>query len=44
MLSDIEEIYFTTSDYNKFSKEVLDAKLKEKGLLDKFNISNLSKF
>ena len=28
----------TTSDYNKFTKEVLDAKVKEKKLLDKSDI------
>ena len=34
--------YFTTSDYNKFIKEIVDAKIKEKGLFNKFNIYNLN--
>ena len=41
--SDIEKKYFTTLNYNKFTTEILDAKIKEKRLLDKFNISNLVK-
>ena len=28
---DIEKKYFTISDYNKFTKEILDASIKEKG-------------
>ena len=35
--------YFTTSDYNESTSEILDAKIKEKGLLNKSNISNLIK-
>ena len=31
----------TTSDYNKFSVEILDKKIKEKGLVDKSIISEL---
>ena len=34
-ISDIETKYFTTSDYNKFTSEVLNAKIKEKRLVDK---------
>ena len=34
-ISDIETKYFTTSDYNKFASEVLNAKIKEKRLVDK---------
>ena len=41
--SDIEKKYFTTLNYNKFTTEILDAKIKEKRLLDKFNVSNLVK-
>ena len=37
----IEKKYFTTSDYNRFTKKILNVKIKEKGLLDKSNISNL---
>ena len=39
----IEGKYFTTSDYNKFMSDILDAKIKEKELLNKSNISNLIK-
>ena len=35
--------YFTASDYNKFTKVILDAKIKVKGLVDKSGISNLAK-
>ena len=42
-ISDIETIYFTTSDYNEFTSEILYAKTKQKGLDDKSNISNLAK-
>ena len=38
----IEKKYFTTSDYNRFTKEILNVKIEEKGLLDKSNISNLA--
>ena len=41
--SDIEKKYFTTLNYNKFTTEILDTKIKEKRLLDKFNVSNLVK-
>ena len=34
-ISGIETKYFTTSDYNKFTSEVLNAKIKEKRLVDK---------
>ena len=36
-ISDIKAKYFTISDYNKFTEEILDAKMKEKGLVDKFD-------
>ena len=36
-ISDIKAKYFTISDYNKFAEEILDAKMKEKGLVDKFD-------
>ena len=42
-ISDIEEKYFTTSDYNKFTSEILDAKIKQKELVIKSDISNLVK-
>ena len=32
-----------TSDYNKFTSEIHDAKIKEKGLVNKSNTSNLVK-
>ena len=40
---DIETKYFTTSDYNKFMSEILNTKIKEKGLVNKSDISNLVK-
>ena len=40
-ISDIEAKHFITSDYNKFTKEILDSKIKEKGLVDKCNIFSL---
>ena len=43
LISDIEKTYFTTSDYNKFKGELIDAKMKGKGLVDKSVISNLVK-
>ena len=42
-ISDRETKYFITSDYKEFKKETLDAKIKEKWLLNKFDISNLVK-
>ena len=40
-ISDMEKKYFTTSDYNKLTSEVIDIKIKEKELLFyKSNISN----
>ena len=38
-LSVIETKYFTASDYNKFTDEILNAKIKEKGLVDKSDTS-----
>ena len=42
-LLDIERKYFTSSEYNKFTKDILIAKTKEKGVVDKSDISNLVK-
>ena len=36
---DIEAKYFSSSDYNQFKSEILDANIKEKGLVGKFDIS-----
>ena len=36
----MEKKYFTTSDYNKLTSEIIDIKIKEKGLFNKSNISN----
>ena len=36
-----ETKYPTTSDYNRFTAEILEAKIKGKGLINKSNISNL---
>ena len=38
-ISDIETKYFTTSDHSKFTGEILNAKINEKGLVDKSDIS-----
>ena len=40
-ISDIEKKYFITNDYNNFKSEIIDAKITEKGLVDKSNISSL---
>ena len=32
-ISDIEGKYFTTSDYNKFTNDILDAKIKKESYL-----------
>ena len=32
-------MYFVTSDYNKLTSEILNAKIKEKDLVNKFDIS-----
>ena len=42
-ISDIEGKYFTASDYNKFMSDILDAKIKQKALVNKSDISNLVK-
>ena len=38
-IKDIEDKYLTTSDYNKFTNEILDAKIKNKKLVNKSDIS-----
>ena len=42
-LEKIEKKYFTIADYNKFMSERLDAKIKQKELVNKSDISNLVK-
>ena len=37
-ISDFDKKYFTTSDYNKYTSEILDAKIKEKGFDEKCSI------
>ena len=37
---DIESKYFTTADYNKFTSQTLDAKIKQKKVIDKSNIAD----
>ena len=37
-ISDFDKKYFTTSDYNKYTSEILDAKIKEKGFNEKCSI------
>ena len=39
-ISEIEKKYFITSDYNKFTNEILDKEIKQKELVNKPNISN----
>ena len=36
---DIESKYFTAADCNKFTSQTLDAKIKQKGLVDKSAIA-----
>ena len=43
IISDIETTYFTSSDYNKFTREILETKIQEKGLTEKSIISYLVK-
>ena len=38
-ISHIESKYFTTSDYNKFSNEIIDIRIKEKQSVKKCDIS-----
>ena len=40
-ISDIGKKYFTTSDYNKFTNDILDTKIKNKKLVNEFHISVL---
>ena len=37
--SETETKHFTTSDYDKFTSEILDPKMKENGLVDKSDTS-----
>ena len=39
--TEIDGKYFTTSDYNNFTSDILDAKIKQKELVNISNISNL---
>ena len=39
----IEGKYFPTADYNKFTSDILDIKIKQKELVNKSDISNLVK-
>ena len=42
-ISKFEGKYFTSSDYNKFASDILDAKIKQKELANNSDISNLVK-
>ena len=42
-ISNLEGIYFTTSDYNKFTSDIRDAEIKQKEWVNKSDISNLVK-
>ena len=37
-IKDIERKYFSTTDYNKFTSDVLDVKIKQKELVNKSDI------
>ena len=39
-MTDIERKYFTTSDYNKVASDILDAKIKQKTVDKKSDISD----
>ena len=41
--SKIERKYFTNYDYNKLTKKIFDAKINEKELVEKSDVSNLVK-
>ena len=41
-ISDIESKYSTTSDYNKFMNKILNAKINEKILVNKLDISGFT--
>ena len=43
-ITDIEGEHFTTSDYDTFTGDILDAKIKQKELGNKSVISNLIKY
>ena len=38
-ISDIGSKYITTADYNRLTREIFDAKIEEKGLVDKSAVS-----
>ena len=40
-IKDIERKYFTTTDYNKFTSDTLDVKIKQKNLVEESDISYL---
>ena len=42
-ISDIKSNYFTTADYSKFISETLDAKIKQKELVNKSDIAGFIK-
>ena len=42
-IKDIERTYFSTVDYNRFASETFDAKIKQKELDYKSDVSNLEK-
>ena len=37
-IKDIERTYFSTTDYNKFTSDILDVKIKQKELVNKSDI------
>ena len=43
IISDIENKYIATADYNKFIKDILASKIKTEGLVDKSDINGIYK-
>ena len=40
-MTDIEKKYFSTADYDRFTSETLDAKIKQKEFVNNSDMSNL---
>ena len=43
IINNIEGKYFDTADYNKFTSDILDAKIKQKELVNKSDIADFVK-
>ena len=42
-ISEMENKYFTTSDYNKFTSNTIDAKITQKKLVNEYDLNNKTK-